>query len=222
MKTLFVAGVGTEIGKTYVTAGIVSHLRARGVEARALKPVASGYDARDARASDPGVLLAAMGLPVDARHLDAISPFRFAAPLAPDMAARREGRTLLMRPIVDFCRDAIGAAEGPIFVEGAGGVMSPMAEDGTCLDLAAHLSLPVLLVTGTYLGAISHTLTAAAALREAKVACAGIVVNESAQGVGIADTIDALARFLPRAVLAPLRHAASGPDWETLAQTLDL
>ena len=66
-----------------------------------------------------------------------------------------------------------------LVIEGAGGVMSPIAEDATNLDLFAELGLEVILVTGSYLGAVSHTLTAIAALQVRGVAVAAIVVSES-------------------------------------------
>ena len=81
--SLFVTGTGTDIGKTHVSCGI---LRTRPV--RALKPVMSGYDLLHPAASDAARLLAARGIEPTEAAIAAISPWRFTAPLSPDMAAR--------------------------------------------------------------------------------------------------------------------------------------
>jgi dethiobiotin synthetase len=91
VKALFVTATGTDIGKTFVTAALVRILRARGLVVGALKPVASGFDRAAAETSDPGILLDALGRDITETALDGISPWRFVAPLSPDMAGRREG-----------------------------------------------------------------------------------------------------------------------------------
>jgi dethiobiotin synthetase len=107
----------------------------------------------------------------------AICPWRFLAPLAPDAAARAEHRTLPFAEVRDWCVRELAEDTRPTLVEGAGGVMSPIAEDGLVLDLVTALGLPSLLVTGVYLGAITHTLTALAALRGRGCGVRAVVVN---------------------------------------------
>ncbi|HMO43121.1 MAG TPA: AAA family ATPase, partial [Phenylobacterium sp.] len=85
----FVAGAHTDVGKTYVACALLSAARAKGLSVAAFKPVVSGISADDWEASDPGRLIAAMGEPLDAARLEAVSPLRFAAALSPPMAARR-------------------------------------------------------------------------------------------------------------------------------------
>ena len=89
-----------------------------------------------------------------------MSPWRFAAPLAPDMAAAREGRALDFDRPDRVCRHAIDARTDVLLIEGIGGIMVPLDERHTVLDWMVALRLPVLLVAGSYLGTISHTLTA--------------------------------------------------------------
>ena len=118
MSTLFVTATGTEIGKTLVAAALCHELRAAGRPVRALKPVLSGYDPATLAESDPGVLLASLGEAVTEEAVAEITPWRFAAPLSPDMAAAREGRRLDLADIVAFCRAAQG---DPLLIEGIGG-----------------------------------------------------------------------------------------------------
>ena len=87
MTTVFVTGTGTDVGKTFVTAALIRILRASGQEVDAIKPVVSGFDPERLSASDPGALLAALGRPVTMAEIDRVAPWRFAAPLSPDLAA---------------------------------------------------------------------------------------------------------------------------------------
>lgn len=198
MKALFVTATGTDVGKTYVTAGIIRALRQRGHPASAIKPVMSGYDAGDKETSDAGILLQAMGKPVTSGTIAAIAPWRYVAPLSPDMAAAREGRKLHLPDIITFCRAAIRSAPDMMLVEGVGGAMVPLAAPHTVRDWIAELGLPVLLVAGSYLGTISHTLTAAEALQAKGVNIAAVVLSESETSpVPLEETAAAIGQFLP-------------------------
>ena len=198
MRTIFVAGSGTDVGKTFVAAALCRQLRARGREPAVLKPVVSGYTPEEAETSDPGRLLAALDRPVTEQEIARISPWRFAAPLAPDMAARREGREIDYSAIVQFCRQAARTGNADILlVEGVGGVMSPISERETVLDWMFDLAAPVLLVGGTYLGTISHTLTAADCILRRGLKLLGVVLSESLDSpVPIQETGESIARFL--------------------------
>lgn len=210
MTAVFVAGGGTDVGKTHVTASLVGTLRRCGVPARALKPVASGFDPADWAGSDSGRLLAAMGEDLTLAALAAISPWRYRAPLGPDLAAAREGREVDLAAVVAFCRRALDAEpKVPLFIEGVGGAMSPLSPTTTNLDWVRALALPVLLVGGSYLGAISHTLTAAAAIRGAGLSLAAVVVSESeAAATPFAEIVEDIGRLAPAPVFAVARHAA--------------
>jgi dethiobiotin synthetase len=203
MTTLFVTGTGTGVGKTFVMRRLIAELRASRRSVRALKPIASGFDACRPEASDTGELLRALGLDVTPEAIDATSPWRFVAPLSPDMAAALERRAIPFDDVVDFCRAASGA--DVTLIEGIGGVMVPLDRDHTVLDWIAALAAPVVVVAGSYLGTLSHTLSAAAVLRQRNCTLAAVVVSESAQQpVPSAETAKVLARFLAPAVVAVL------------------
>jgi dethiobiotin synthetase len=219
VSAFFVTATGTDAGKTYVTAGLVRHLH----RAEAVKPVVSGYDPARAAHSDPAVLLAAMGCAVTDDGIAAIAPWRFAAPLSPDMAAAREGRGIGIDfdAVVDFCRAAIARGPRPLFIEGAGGVMTPLTRRDTMLDLVAALRIPAILVAGSYLGTISHTLTALAALRRREVQIAALVISESANStVPLADTAEAIGRFASGVSITVLTRPAREADFAALARRL--
>jgi dethiobiotin synthetase len=204
MSAIFVTSTGTDIGKTFVTAGLIRHLRETGAAASALKPVVSGFDIATAALSDPGVLLDALGDPVTPEALDRISPWRFAAPLSPDMAAAREGRAIDFDELIACCRAPIAAASGTLFIEGVGGVMVPLDARHTVLDWMEALGLPLILVTGTYLGTISHTLTAIDAVTRRGLKIAALAVNDSVDGIDREETMAAIARFAPGIAMAAI------------------
>ena len=137
------------------------------------------------------------GKQVNAETVAAISPWRFFAQLSPDMAAAREGRALALADILKFCRAALRAAPGMLLVEGVGGAMSPLNTNHTMRDWIVNLKLPSLLVTGSYLGAISHTLTTAEALLRAGEIAAIVISESQCSPVPAEETAASIARFLP-------------------------
>jgi dethiobiotin synthetase len=211
MTAYFVTSTGTDVGKTFVTAGLIRYLRQQNRPVHALKPLVSGYDPSVVETSDPAVLLRALGRPVSAEEITAIAPFRFRAPLAPDLAAAREGRVLDFENLVAFTHDTVGATDGILFVEGVGGIMVPLDAQHTVLDWMAALRLPVLLIVGGYLGTISHTLTALDVLTRQGLALKAIVVSEGERdAVPLEDTVASIARFAGRTPVVALPRLPGG------------
>jgi dethiobiotin synthetase len=215
MSAVFVTGAGTDVGKTVVAAALIRILRARGRSVDALKPVATGFDPRLVNASDSGILLAALGRPATPETLDRVNPWRYAAPLSPDMAAQREGRALDFEALVAFTRRAMADAQDILLIEGIGGVMVPLDERHTVLDWIAALGCPVFLVGGSYLGGLSHALTALAALGARNLKVLATMISETPGGVDLAATVATIARFAQGVPVIGLRRmpdAASLPD----------
>ncbi len=194
MSALFVTATGTEVGKTFVACGLVRHLRTQGRKVVALKPVVSGFDPACPEASDSGAMLAALGRAPTPQNIAEVSPWRFAAPLSPDMAARRESRTIDFSALVAFCANQIASAER-LVIEGIGGLMVPLDDRHTALDWIVALDTPVLLVAGSYLGTLSHTLTALEALAARDCKVFAVVISESnGSGVSLEETVATLCR----------------------------
>lgn len=212
MSAFFVTATGTDIGKTFITAGLIRVLREAGGHAVALKPVISGFSMEGAGASDSGILLAAMGEAISEDTLNRISPWRFSEPLSPDMAAAREGRSVDFASLTGFCRDAVQSHTGTLFIEGVGGVMVPLDASHSVLDWMATLNLPLIVVAGGYLGTISHSLTALDVLHAHGLNIAALVVNE-----GDADPVSAdetMASMRPFAHDVPMVRMPRSANWE--------
>jgi len=224
MSALFITATGTGIGKTFVTAALIRECRRRGRVVEALKPVVSGFEDDDVASSDPGILLAALGLPVSRKALDLIAPWRFKAALAPDLAADREGRSLDFDAVLGFSQRAVAAASGVLLIEGIGGIMVPLDTGRTVLDWMSALRLPVLLVVGSYLGTISHSLSALEVLRQRSLGVTALIVNETpGSSVALDDTAAAIARFTrPIEVLALPFLADATEEHPTIGRVADL
>jgi dethiobiotin synthetase len=162
MTLVVVTGTGTEIGKTYVAAALARALRAQGVDVHARKPVQS-FDPNDTT-TDAHVLAAATGEPVDV----VCAPHRrLPTPMAPPMAADALG----VRPFViaDLVGELNAPGQGITLVEGAGGLLSPLADDGDTRDLIdASKPAVVILVADARLGTINLVRLCVAALGDAR------------------------------------------------------
>jgi dethiobiotin synthetase len=196
MSAVFITATGTDIGKTFVTAGLIRHIRSSGGAVFAVKPVVSGFDPDAWEKSDPAVLLAALGRPIALAEVEHISPWRFKAPLSPHMAGTREARAIVFRDLVEFCRKAMAEHRGTCLIEGVGGIMVPLDDRRTVLDLMSVLRIPVILVAGSYVGTISHTLTALEVMARRNLDLAAVVVSESeGSAASLEDTVAAIAQF---------------------------
>jgi dethiobiotin synthetase len=215
----FITSTGTGIGKTYVTAALISQARARGLTVAATKAIISGFDKREIAGSDTGAILAALGEDSSAENVEKISPWRFAAPLAPNMAARAEGKNLDCEALFAHGREFLRQDADLLLIEGVGGVMVPLDDKRTVLDWIAAVGAPVVLVVGDYLGTISHTLTALEVLRARAVEVAALVLSESgAAEVAFDDTWTEISvRVAPIPLLA-LRRDADGASISCLLE----
>ncbi|MCX7148926.1 MAG: dethiobiotin synthase [Rhodocyclales bacterium] len=221
MGANFITGTGTDIGKTWLACALLRHWRAAGLAPAAFKPVLSGFDALRPELSDAGQLLFALGRESSTAELDAIAPWRFAAPLSPDMAAAREGRRINFDELVAFSRQAAAASPRPLLIEAVGGVMAPLDQTHTVRDWIAASGLPCLLVAGSYLGSLSHTLTALEALQRVGAGVTAIVVNETpGSTVALDATLEALSRFVAGIPLAAIARDSARADVAGLAGLL--
>ena len=196
MTSYFITSTGTDIGKTHTIAGLIRAGRELKRDFAAIKPILTGYDSETAATSDSAVLLDAMGRQNTPRNIATISPWRFATPLSPDMAAAREGKRIAMKDLLTFCQAAIAAAPGTLLIEGIGGCAVPLNDEDVVADWIAALDIPTILVAGTYLGTLSHIITAGTFLTAQGIKIAAIVLNESVNAPVLAEEVaGSLERF---------------------------
>lgn len=218
MKTIFITATGTGIGKTLVTTALCYQLQQKGYRVRGIKPIISGWSCDEG--SDTVQLLQSLSLPVNDVAIEQTSPWRFAAPLSPDMAAAHEGKLLPLTPIVEFCLSpGLNHEVDYLIIEGAGGVMTPINPQQTMLDLMDKVSATVILVTGSYLGSLSHTLTALEVIKARNLPIHSIIVSETEKStVSLEDTKRSLQPFTPAAVITVPRIVPSRQPWTLVTE----
>ena len=196
MTAIFITATGTDVGETFVVASLIRHLRQLGHAVDAIKPIVTGYDPAQAAASEPGMLITALGLPFSPESIDRISPWRFRAAVSPDLAAQIEGRSIDVDGVVACCKAAIEQRRDILLIEGVGGIMVPLDEHRTILDVMMALRLPLILVTGSYRGTVSHTLTALDSLFRRDMSVLATIVSETpGSTVALDDVVASIARF---------------------------
>ncbi len=170
---IFITGTDTGVGKTLVAAALACHLRRRGLKVGVMKPCETGV-ADPSRPGDDARLLrwAANSSDDD----DLLAPCRLSEPLAPALAAERQGMVIDPHRIVNaYARVALG--KDLVLVEGAGGLMVPLRGGYLVADLARQLGLPLLVVARPGLGTINHTLLTVFAARAMDLPVAGFMIN---------------------------------------------
>jgi dethiobiotin synthetase len=224
MTAVFITATGTDIGKTFIARGMIGKLRARGRSVEALKPVITGFDPRAPQLSDTGRLLLALGVTLTPERIAAASPFRLREPLSPDIAARREGTAIDFAALVDHGRRAIAAHRDALIIEGIGGIMVPLDDRHTVLDWMIELDLPLILAAGSYVGTLSHTLTALEVLDRASLKVAAVVVNETPDSAAtLEDTAATIRRFATGIEVLALPRLSEGRlDHPVMAALADL
>ncbi len=196
MTAIFITATGTDVGKTSVVASLIRHLRQMGQAVDAIKPIVCGYDPAQGAAGDLGALIAALGMPFSPESIERISPWRFRAALPPDLAAQIEGRSIDVDSVVAYCKAEIERRQDVLLIEGVDGIMVPLDEHRTMLDVMMALRLPLILVTGSYRGAVSHTLTALDSLFRRDMNVLATIVSETpGSTVALADMVASIARF---------------------------
>jgi len=195
LHSCFVTGTDIGVGKTLVASALVHLLRARGVRAVGMKPVAAGASWRDGHWSNEGVeRLAEVGsFPLPST---ALCPYLLEPAVAPHIAAELSGVTLRLEPMLQTY-EALATWADVVVVEGVGGFRVPLSAGFDSADLALELGLPVLLVVGLRPGCLNHALLTAEALASRGLKLLGWVANQIDRDMRMADRhVDALRQRL--------------------------
>ncbi|HLC21802.1 MAG TPA: dethiobiotin synthase [Candidatus Methylomirabilis sp.] len=209
---LFVTGTDTGVGKTLITAALAAALRERGIDVGVMKPIETGCPIRHGRLlpMDALTLREASG---SRDALDLINPYRFREPLAPMVAAQRAGRRIDIGVLKErFGR--LASRHSAVLVEGAGGLLVPITEHASFLDLSAILRLPLLVVIGSRLGALNHARLTVEAALHARQPVAGAILNQPSADRSLArrTNLSTLRQLLQVPVLGEIPYVAGPRD----------
>lgn len=205
-RGLFITGTDTGVGKTVVTAALATGLRGRGVHVGVMKPVETGCprEAGQLLPEDALFLIEASGCTAP---LEVVNPYALAEPLAPALAAERTGTNIDLERI-RVCYLELATGHDVVLVEGAGGLLVPLTDRLTMLDLAAELQLDVLIVSRNALGTINHTSLTVMVARQRGLRVVGVIVNNPSftRDLATETNIGALRRWAGAPILAEIPY----------------
>lgn len=218
-KGIFITGTDTGVGKTVASAVIATLLRRKGHSVGIMKPITSGCAERDGVlvSEDAELLAHAAGVPLTPD----CTPYLLRAPLAPSLAASLDGVRIDFSVISDAYRRLADSCDY-LIVEGAGGLMVPIAGGLLMSDLASHLGLPIAVVARPNLGTINHTLLTTFCARSMGLDVKGVIINRYPDHPGQAEeSAPHLISSLSGCLLLGVFPEAAGEDRAVVEQVAD-
>lgn len=196
-KTYFLSGIDTDAGKTYATAYMVRRFMDEGLTAATQKFVQTGCVGMSEDIEAHRRLTGTGLLPEDADGTTA--PVIFTYPASAQLAARLDGREIDL-DAVDRSRRLLESRYDRLIIEGAGGLMVPLADDFLTIDYISSRCLPVMLVTNGVLGSINHTILSLEALKHRRIEVPCVIYNHhfDRDPVIADDTLGFIRRYLRR------------------------
>lgn len=174
MKSFFISGTDTGIGKTMFTCGMARLLHASGSDVGVMKPFATGAPQKNRFQSEDVSLLVNSSGTHDPEDL--INPYFFPIPASPYLAARKLGKTIDVDVVLSSF-EKLQSTHDVVLVEGIGGILTPILKDYFVADLIKDLSLDTIVVTGTKIGTINHTLLTLDQCKKFGIRVSGLVIN---------------------------------------------
>ncbi len=174
MRKLFITGIDTDAGKSYATGWLANRINSEGGNAITMKFVQTGNQDFSEDIAVHRRIMSLEPQPVDLQHITA--PEIFSYPCSPDLAARIDKREIDLGRI-DEAADKLANIYDTVLIEGAGGLMVPLKGEYLTIDYIKERELPVVLVTNSKLGSISHTLLALDAIKNNGISLYAVIYN---------------------------------------------
>lgn len=204
VKSFFITGTDTDVGKTLVARTLLRELAAQGISCAGYKPISAGCarTAEGLRNQDALLLQAAASLPLP---YDLVNPFAYEPPIAPHIAAREVGESIPLSGLSAGLRAIKQAGAELVIVEGAGGWFLPLDRTYLLSDWVRQENLPVIVVVGAKLGCLNHALLTFAAIRNMDLPIAGWVINRLDEHMShYQENLDTLRGLLPAPFLGEI------------------
>ncbi|GAB6099348.1 dethiobiotin synthase [Halanaerocella petrolearia] len=184
-RGIFITGTDTDIGKTVVTTGLTAALRQQGYDLGVMKPFQSGAIEEDNKLLAPDIEFVLEHISLEADY-DLMNPIRLKHPLAPSVAAKEEDVKIDLKQVTSAYQQLQRKYQG-LVVEGAGGLMVPLAEEFLIPDLVKMLDLPVVIVARPNLGTINHTVLTVKLARQLGLDVLGVIINGYPEETGVVE-----------------------------------
>ena len=182
MKSLFIAGTDTDVGKTYIAAGLAVTFRNMGIDVGVMKPFAAGRAQKKGYKSEDIVILSKAAKACDPEKL--VNPQFFKIPASPYTA----WKTLKTKPKISTILSSfkkLTKLHDMILVEGMGGIMTPILKDYYITNLIKEMKIPAVIVTRSKIGTVNHTIMTCKMCEKYKIPVKGIIINNFDDGYPI-------------------------------------
>jgi len=204
MKPLFVTATDTDIGKTYVCAGLAYALKKSGIDVGIMKPFACGVKQKIGFSSNDLTILTNAAMVDDAE--DIINPFFFPIPASPYTAAKNLGVKIDVEHVMK-CFRKLDEIHDIMLVEGIGGIMTPILKDYAIIDLIKDLMANTIIVTSSKIGTVNHTVLTCNMCKNMNIPIKGLIINNfDSTGYPIPELERDLSALTDLPVLCSLPH----------------
>lgn len=179
MKSLFITGTDTDVGKTYVTAGLAVAIRKINVDVGVMKPFAAGTAQKEGFKSEDVEILSRAAQTSDPESL--MNPQFFPIAASPYTA----WKNLKTKPRINLILDSfrkLSKSHDMLLVEGMGGIMTPILNDYYVINLIKEMKIPAVIVTRSKVGTINHTIMTCKMCEKYKIPIKGIIINNFDDG----------------------------------------
>ena len=204
MKPLFITATDTDIGKTYVCAGLAHSLKKLDIDVGIMKPFACGVKQKTGFSSNDLTILSKAAMVNDAEEL--LNPFFFPIPASPYTAAKNLGVKIDINYLMK-CFRKLDKIHDVMLVEGIGGIMTPILKDYAIIDLIKDLEANTIIVTSSKIGTINHTIMTCNMCKNMKIPVKGLIINNfDSTGYLVSDLERDLSAITDLPVLCSLPH----------------
>ena len=204
MKPLFITATDTDIGKTYVCAGLAYALKKSGIDVGIMKPFACGVKQKIGFSSNDLTILTNAAMVDDAE--DIINPFFFPIPASPYTAAKNLGVKIDVEHVME-CFRKLDEIHDIVLVEGIGGIMTPILKDYAIIDLIKDLMANTIIVTSSKIGTVNHTVLTCNMCKNMNIPIKGLIINNfDSTGYPIPELERDLSALTDLPVLCSLPH----------------
>ncbi|HUU49024.1 MAG TPA: dethiobiotin synthase [Nitrosopumilaceae archaeon] len=174
MNSIFVTGSDTDVGKTFVTAGLAVTLRKMGIDVGIMKPFAAGSPQKKGFKSEDVEILSKAAQVSDSENL--MNPQFFKMAASP-YTASKELKVKVRVDLVLSNFKKLSKLHSMLLVEGMGGIMTPILKNYFVSDLIKEMRLPAVIVTRTKIGTVNHTIMTCKMCEKYKIPIKGIIIN---------------------------------------------
>ena len=179
MKSIFITGTDTDVGKTYITAGLAVTLRKMGIDIGVMKPFAAGNAQKNGFKSEDVEILSKSAQVTDPENL--VNPQFFPISASPYTAWKK----LKIKPKIPTILKSfkkLSNLHEMLLIEGMGGVMTPILKDYYITNLIKEMKIPTIIVTRSKVGTVNHTIMTVKFCEKFKIPIKGIIINNFDKG----------------------------------------